>query len=115
MPDFSTPPLPSAGAPVFRATVHGLAFADRARHLSSVLPRQELVLIPDPPGEVEQVWVHAPGGDPIGHLPGEIAAWLAPWMRGGGSAYARVLKVGDDTVPSWKRLLVEVRCAREGR
>jgi hypothetical protein len=103
--------LPDAGAPVFRATVHGLPFADRSRHLSELEPRQGLVLIPDPPGEVERVWVHIPGGDPIGHLPGEIAAWLAPWMRKGGAVRARVIKVGDDTVPSWKRLLIEVRCA----
>ena len=103
-------PLPSGGARVFRATVHGLPFGDRSRHLAAVEPRQELVLIPDPPGDVEQVWVHAPGGDPLGHLPREIAEWLAPWMRRGGLARARVLKVGDESVPSWKRLLVEVTC-----
>ncbi|MFV1986589.1 MAG: hypothetical protein ACC682_04880 [Gemmatimonadota bacterium] len=107
----SPAPFPSAGAPVFRATVHGLPFADRSRHLSSLEPRQALLLIPDLPGDVEQVWVHVPGGDPLGHLPGEIASWLAPWMRSGGLARARVIKVGDDTVPSWKRLLVEVTCA----
>lgn len=104
-------PLPSGGAPVFRATVHGLAFGDRSRLLSRVQPREELVLIPDPPGDVEDVWVHVAGGDPLGHLPREIGSWLAPWMRGGGLARARVLKVGDETVPSWKRLLVEVTCA----
>lgn len=104
-------PFPSAGAPVFRATVHGLPFGDRSRHLRRVSPRQELLLIPDPPGDVEDVWVHIEGGDPLGHLPREIASWLAPWMRRGGLARARVLKVGDETVPSWKRLLVEVTCA----
>ncbi|MDH3733624.1 MAG: hypothetical protein OEU54_08820, partial [Gemmatimonadota bacterium] len=72
---------------------------------------QELLLIPDPPGDVEDVWVHIEAGDPLGHLPREIASWLAPWMRHGGLARARVLKVGDETVPSWKRLLVEVTCA----
>lgn len=98
-------------APVFRATVHGLAFDDRARHLSRVSPRAELLLIPDPPGgSPDDVWVHMPEGDPVGHLPREIGVWLAPWMRRGGSARARVLKVGDATVPSWKRLLVEVTC-----
>jgi len=69
-----------------------------------------LLLIPDPPGAVEDVWVHLTEGDPIGHLPREIAMWLAPWMRRGGSARAHVVKVGDETVPSWKRLLVEVTC-----
>lgn len=104
-------PLPPAGAPVFRATVHGLAFENRARHLEVVSPSEELLLIPDPPGGApDDVWVHLPGGDPLGHLPREIGTWLAPWMRRGGSAQARVLKVGDRTVPSWKRLLVEVTC-----
>lgn len=96
---------------MFRATVHGLAFADRARHLSAVRPRQALLLIPDPPGTAEDVWVHLEAGDPLGHLPREIGRWLAPWMRRGGSASARVLKVGDESVPSWKRLIVEVTCA----
>jgi hypothetical protein len=104
-------PLPSGGAPVFRATVHGLAFGDRSRLLSEVERNQELVLIPDPPGDVEDVWVHVSGGDPLGHLPREIGRWLAPWMRTGGHATATVLKVGDETVPSWKRLLVEVTCS----
>ena len=106
-----SPVIPSRGAPVFRATVHGLAFEDRARHLQAVAPREELVLIPDPPGgDGDDVWVHVRSGDLVGHLPREIAEWLAPWMRRGGSARVQVLKVGSDSVPSWKRLLVEVRC-----
>lgn len=106
-----TRPIPATGAPVFRATVHGLAFEGRARHLDGVTPREELLLIPDPPGSrCDDVWVHLAAGDPLGHLPPEIGSWLAPWMRRGGAARARVLKVGDDTVPSWKRLLVEVVC-----
>lgn len=104
-------PMPPPGAPVFRATVHGLPFADRARHLERVRPREELWLVPDPPGSAQdQVWVHLEGGDTVGHLPYEIGRWLAPWMRSGGSARARVLRVGDATVPSWKRLLLEVTC-----
>jgi hypothetical protein len=115
-----TTSLPPRGAEVFRATVHGIAFAGRARHLREVRARHELVLIPDPPVPVcggglpgtvsDQVWVHLPTGDPLGHLPEEISCWLAPWMRRGGTAHARVLRVGDETVPSWKRLLVEVTC-----
>ena len=106
------PALEPPAAPLFRATIHGLAFADRARHLSKLSPDEELLLIPDPPGTVSasQVWVHLPEGDPVGHLPNEIGRWLAPWMRRGGRARARVLKVGDESVPSWKRLLVEVSC-----
>ena len=108
-PDDQT--LPPLGAPVFRTTVHGLAFEDRARHLDTVSPREELLLIPDPPGgQPDDVWVHVPAGDPVGHLPREIGVWLAPWMRRGGSARVQVLKVGPESEPSWRRLLVEVRC-----
>lgn len=108
----STPLSPPA-APVFRSTVHGLAFADRTRHLERIDPDDELVLIPGPPiPATDEVWVHLSEGDPVGHLPPEIGAWLAPWIRGGGRARARVLRVGDETVPSWKRLLVEVVCSR---
>jgi hypothetical protein len=104
-------PVPPGGAEVFRATVHGLPFADRARHLRRVRAAEELVLIPDPVGpRPNHVWVHLKAGDPLGHLPEEIGRWLAPWMRCGGRARARVLRVGDETVPSWKRLLVEVTC-----
>jgi hypothetical protein len=104
-------PLPPGGAEVFRTTVHGLPFGDRARHLKRVRAAQELVLIPDPAGpSPNHVWVHLKAGEPLGHLPEEISRWLAPWMRRGGRARARVLRVGDETVPSWKRLLVEVTC-----
>ena len=101
---------PEAETPVFRATVHGLPFGDRTRHLADLRSGQDLILIPDPPGDVEDVWVHLAEGDPLGHLPREIGHWLAPWMRRGGTASARVIKVGDASVPSWKRLLVEVTC-----
>ena len=107
----SRQPIPLRGAPVFRATIHGLAFEDRSRHLASVVALEELVLIPDPPGaESNDVGVHTPAGDPLGHLPREIGTWLAPWMRRGGRAQARVLRVSDESVPSWKRLLVEITC-----
>jgi hypothetical protein len=95
----------------FRATVHGAVFADRARHLDDLRPGDPLLLVPDPPdAEVPAVWVHLAAGDPVGHLPPEIAAALAPWMLGGGRARATVLEVGGEEVPSWRRLLVEVVC-----
>jgi hypothetical protein len=97
---------------VFRATVHGLVFADRTRCLDSMRPGDDLMLIPDPPGSrSDQVWVHLAGGDPVGHLPNEIGRWLAPWMRRGGRVRATTVKVGNADVPSWKRLLIEVSCS----
>lgn len=111
----ASPSLPADAPSVFRATVHGLAFADRSRHLDRIDPGQSLLLVPDPPGApLEQVWIHLPGDDPdpVGHLPDEIARWLGPWMRDGGRARARAIRVGDEETPSWKRLLVEVHCGR---
>lgn len=102
-----TPPAASR----FRATVHGLAFAGRHRRLSRVEAGDRLLLVPDPEcAAQEQVWVHLEGGSPLGHLPHEIARWLAPWMRTGGRASVRAVRVGGAEVPSWKRLLVEVSC-----
>ena len=113
MPETPVPnsPLPPRGARVFRATVHGLPFADRSRHLGRIRSGDTLVLVPDPPGSsIERVWVHLKAGDVVGHLPNEICSWLAPWMRRGGRASIRTVRVGDESVPSWKRLLVEVTC-----
>jgi hypothetical protein len=95
----------------FRATVHGLVFGDRARHLDRLNEGDALLLIPDPPMEPDPaIWVHMPGGDLLGHLPPEIGAWLAPWMLRGGPASATAVRVHGSDVPSWRRLLIEVRC-----
>lgn len=59
----------------------------------------------DEPG----VWVHLPGGELLGHLPPEIEAWLSPWMLRGGRATSQALRVSGEDVPSWRRLLIEVR------
>ncbi|UCG74681.1 MAG: hypothetical protein JSV95_07870 [Gemmatimonadota bacterium] len=104
-------PLPPRAARVFRSTVHGLPFGGRMRHLPRIRSGEPLVLVPDPPGAgMETVWVHLLAGDVVGHLPNEIGSWLGPWMRRGGQTRVRLLRVGDESVPSWKRLLVEVTC-----
>ncbi|MBW3630559.1 MAG: hypothetical protein KY464_14845 [Gemmatimonadetes bacterium] len=97
----------------FRTTVHGTVFGERAGHLAELAVGDELVLIPDPPGDEEPaVWVHLRGGDPIGHLPPEINSWLAPWLLGGGAASAVAVKIGGNDIPSWKRLVIEVEVAK---
>ncbi|HEX2203383.1 MAG TPA: hypothetical protein VHG91_08795 [Longimicrobium sp.] len=107
------PPLPDARPPTFRTTVHGTVFGSRAAHLAEVEQGDRLLLIPDPPFEEDPaVWVHLAGGDPLGHLPPEINQWLAPWLLRGGAATARALRVHGAEVPSWKRLLIEVRCVQ---
>ena len=95
----------------FFATVHGTVFGDRSRRVEELDPGEELVLLPDPPGTEEPgVWVHRHGGDLIGHLPPEIEGWLAPWMLKGGTATATTVRVSGADVPSWRRVLIEVRC-----
>lgn len=68
-------------------------------------------LVPDPPVQVEPgVWVHLESGEPVGHLPPDIAQWLWPWMSDGGVAEARVVRVEGVEAPSWRRLLLDVSC-----
>jgi hypothetical protein len=97
--------------PAFETPVYGTVFAQRAAVVRRLKEGDQLILVPDPPGVDEpSVWVHAPGGDVVGHLPLQIAAWLAPWMLAGGCCGAWVEKVGSDDVESWRRLLVRVEC-----
>ena len=105
----SAPPLPPHSPSSFRSTVHGTVFCDRSKCLDRLHAGDELILIPGPPvDDPPGIWVHMPGGDLIGHLPPEIEAWLAPWMIRGGCAKARVIKVEDVSVPSWRRLVIDV-------
>jgi hypothetical protein len=108
------PSLPPGQPTVFRSTVHGTVFGERAARVATVADGDELLLIPDPPNQDDpSVWVHLKDGAPIGHLPPEVSAWMAPWLQQGGAATATAVKVRGDDVPSWRRLLVEVRCGRE--
>jgi hypothetical protein len=94
----------------FTTAVHGTVFAARTQVVHRLHVGDAVLLIPDPPGaEVPAVWVHAQGGDVVGHLPQQIAAWLAPWMLEGGRCEARVESVGTDDIASWRRLFVHVR------
>lgn len=105
------PPLPPEHPGHFFATVHGTVFGERSDHVDVLQEGDELVLLPDPPVTEEPgVWVHARSGHILGHLPPEIEVWLAPWMLKGGSATATAVRVSGSEVPSWRRLLIEVRC-----
>lgn len=106
--DPGTAPAPSS----FRSTLHGTVFGGRERLLEDLHDGDPVVVVPDPPGEDEPgVWIHLPSGDPLGHLPPEIARWLWPRLQRGEHATATALRVHDEDVPSWRRVVVEVELA----
>jgi hypothetical protein len=96
--------------PHFETPVYGTVFAERAAVVRRLRQGDQLILVPDPPGVDEpSVWVHAPGGDVVGHLSPDINAWMAPRMLGGARYGARVQSVGEPETASWKRLVIRVR------
>lgn len=95
----------------FRTTVLGTVFGHRTDVVHRLREGDHLILVPDPPGvDLPNVWVHARGGDVVGHLAPDIGAWLAPWMLDGGRCGATVARVGGDDVASWRRVVIVVRC-----
>jgi len=99
------------GTREFDTPVYGTVFGRRTDAVRRLRAGDHLILVPDPPGIDEpNVWVHAPGGDVVGHLSPDINAWLAPWMLDGGRCGAVVVRVGGDDVASYKRLIISVRC-----
>ena len=100
----------------FRTTVLGTVFARRMDVVHRLHPGDRLILVPDAPGiDDPNVWVHAKGGDVIGHLAPDIGEWLAPWMLEGGRCGASVEKVESDDVASWRRVVIVVRCRMDDR
>ena len=99
----------------FETPVYGTVFAERAAVLRRLKEGDQLILVPDPPGvEEPSVWVHAIGGDVIGHLSPDINAWMVPRMLGGARYGARVQSVGEPETESWKRLVIAVRRVAAG-
>src|SRR4030081_560391 len=96
--------------PHFETPVCGTVFAERAAVVRRLKEGDRLILVPDPPGVDEpSVWVHAPGGDVVGHLSPDINTWMAPRMLGGARYGARVCSIGDTAVESWRRLVISIR------
>lgn len=111
----SARPLPHGLPQRFTVTVHGTVFEGREANLHRVREGQVLLLRPDPAGGAEtggaeRVWVHTVTGEVLGYLPPEAAVPLAPWLREGGQASGRVLRVRGRETPSLRRLVVEVYC-----
>lgn len=102
-------PGPAENPTSFRSTLHGTVFAGRERLLAGMRDGDPLLVIPDPPGSEEpEVWLHLASGEPIGHLPPEIALWLWPRLQRGETATATAQRVHGEDVPSWRRVVVEV-------
>lgn len=96
--------------PSFETPVYGTVFGERARVVHRLREGDRLILVPDPPGvEQPSVWVHAPGGDVVGHLSPDVNRWLAPRMMEGARYGAHVRSIGDPGTESWKRLVIAVR------
>ena len=104
----------TAGAPhveEFHSAVYGTVFGHRMDVVHRLHEGDRLILVPDPPGtDNPAVWVHARGGDVVGHLPFALSRWLVPWMLDGGRCHAQVEKLRGDETASWQRLIVRVRC-----
>ena len=83
--------------------------------MDRVQPGDRLLLVPDPPADDEPpaVWVHVAGGEVLGYVPTQIAAWLAPWMLAGGRCQASVVAVRDADVASFNR--IEIALERPAR
>ena len=95
--------------PRFETPVYGTVFAARAAVVRRLAICDHILLVPDPPGIDEpSVWVHAPGGDVIGHLSPDVNRWMARRMLDGARYAARVHGLGDPDTVSWRRLIIAV-------
>ena len=104
------------GSSEFQTAVYGTVFGRRTQVLRRLHEGDHLILVPDPPGTDEpSVWVHAPGGDVIGHLSPDVNSWLVPWMLEGSWYGAEVTRLRGDDVASWKRLIITVRVSARSR
>ena len=108
------PPLPPEEL-CHRTNVHGTVFAAGVSVVDRVQPGDRLLQVPDPPADDEPpaVWVHVAGGDVLGYISSQIAAWLAPWMLAGGRCQASVVAVHGADVASFNR--IEIALERSAR
>jgi hypothetical protein len=90
--------------------VQGTVFARRPDVIDRLQEGDALVLVPDLLSEDEPpaVWVHVSGGDVLGHVPVQVAAWLAPYLLDGGRCRAQVSRVRGPESPSWERVAIEL-------
>ena len=93
----------------FDVPVYGTIFGDRRIAVQRLQPGDRLILVPDPAGvEQPSVWVHATGGDVVGHLSPDVNRWLVPRMLAGGRYSAVTKSIGAETTESWRRLIITI-------
>ena len=96
-------------SPRFDSVVYGTVFGNRRAAVERLQVGTRVLLVPDPPGvELPSVWVHAPGGDVVGHLAPHVTRWLVPSMLAGARYRAAVQSVATEDTESWKRLVISV-------
>ena len=101
---------PAPRAEQFSTAVRGTIFGKRGEIARRLRPGDILLLIPDPPGvDDPAVWVHARGGDVLGHLAPDVNLWLVPWLLAGGRCQATVAKINSEDTESWRRIIIDVR------
>lgn len=104
------------GSEAFTTPVYGTVFGRRTEVVHRLNPGDRLILVPDPPDiDPPTVWVHARGGDVVGHLSPDVNSWLAPSMLAGCCYGGEVVLVRGDDVASWKRLVIAVRRVRTAK
>lgn len=104
------------GTEVFQSPVYGTVFGRRTEVVHRLRSGDRLILVPDPAGaDPQTVWVHARGGDVVGHLSPDVSAWLSPSMLAGSCYGAEVSEIRGDDVASWKRLVITVRRVRAAK
>jgi hypothetical protein len=96
----------------FETPVYGTVFAARAAALERLSVGDKLLLVPDPEGvDNPSVWVHASGGDVVGHLAPDINRWMVGRMLRGARYAAHVVGIGAPGTESWKRLIISIRAS----
>lgn len=100
--------LPDANR--FEAAVYGTVFASRSAAVARLSVGDRLLLVPDPEGvDNPSVWVHAAGGDVVGHLAPDINRWMVGQMLRGARYAAHVVSLGAPGTESWKRLIISIQ------
>ena len=92
--------------------MYGTVFASRSAALARLSVGDRLLIVPDPEGvDNPSVWIHAAGGDVVGHLAPDLNRWMVGRMLRGVRYIAHVVSIGAPGTESWKRLVIAIRAS----